>query len=273
MKTIGVVFFCLFVLVVPFEGRALTLADCGTIVGHEMGLWEFFSTYPSPRQVDRVLKSKLKFVKISLRQLKDGEWVVSHDPTVSIYPGLDGQAVKVTLQDISWQDVENWRAIPGAFIPIYRLRDYIARDQGRLCWMFSPKVNPDPQLVNEILELGIQDRAVLLTGGLSDVQFYSSFPREYNLHFAGRVGDQEQDLAAYQPYVDRLWAMEIDPTKNAPRMIELTHQMNLPAYVDSMRYSWNYELLGTACKKVFKMGAQITQTNRPLQCMHQTAAQ
>ncbi|RPJ74896.1 MAG: hypothetical protein EHM20_09840, partial [Alphaproteobacteria bacterium] len=54
------------------SAAGLALSDCGVVVGHEMGLWEFLSIPPNPRQVERVLKSELKFVKISLRKLKDG---------------------------------------------------------------------------------------------------------------------------------------------------------------------------------------------------------
>lgn len=248
------------------EKPALTLSDCGVVVGHEMGLWEFFQTIPSPEQVDRVLKSKLKFVKISLRKLKDGVWVVHHDADITIYPSKN-EKEKVLLDQLTWDDVEHLKSNPEANIPIYRLEEYIQRDQGRLCWMFSPKVQPDENLVRLVMKLKIEHRAVLLTGGLSDVGFYSSFPEEYGLHFAGRIGDRAEDLDGYKPYLSRLWAMEIDPTPKAKDMIEATHKLGLKAYLDSMRYSKTYEVFGTSCKEVFSMGADITQTNRPLACI------
>lgn len=244
----------------------LTLQDCGVVVGHEMGLWEFFSPIPNPQQVDRVLKTNLVFVKISLRKLKDGTWVVHHDPDLTIYPTA-GESKKISLDQLTWEDVQRLKAVPQSKIPIYRLEEYIERDQGRLCWMFSPKVTPDENLVKLIMKLGIEHRSVLLTGGLADVQFYSSFPINFGLNFAGRVGDKEEELEGYKPYLSRLWAMEVNPTPRAKEMIWATHQLGLKAYLDSMRYSKSYELFGSSCHKVFAMGADITQSNRPLACI------
>lgn len=261
----------LIVLITVFQAQAqeksaLTLHDCGVVVGHEMGLWEFFSAIPGPKQVDRVLKTNLKFVKISLRKLKDGIWVVNHDADITIYPSKD-ERKKVILDQLTWSDVQQLKSNAEANIPIYRLEDYIARDQGRLCWMFSPKVQPDENLVKLLMKLEIEHRSVLLTGGLSDVEFYSSFPEDYGLNFAGRVGDKEEELEGYKPYLSRLWAMEINPTPKAKEMIVATHQLGLKAYLDSMRYSKTYEFFGSSCREVFKMGADITQTNRPLACI------
>lgn len=248
----------------------LTLKDCGAVIGHEMGLWEFFSYPPGPHQVDRVVKSKLNFVKISLQKLKDGVWVVNHDPEVTIYPE-SANSVRIRLDQITSTEVENLKKISDAKIPIYRLDEYLQRDEGKLCWMLTTKVQPDQSLVKLILDLGIQERIVFLTKDLSDVKFYSSFPEENRLHFAGRVGNDPAELQVYSPYIERLWAMEIDPTPNAKNMIDAVHQLGLKAYLDSMRFSKTYEFFGTACKKVFQMGADYTQTNRPLECIKEKA--
>lgn len=244
----------------------ITLKDCGVVVGHEMGLWEFFSFPPGPDQVDRVLKTDLKFVKISLRKLKDGTWVVNHDADLTIHP-YPVPSKKILLDQLNWDDVKKLKANPYSRIPIYRLEDYIQRDQGHLCWMFSPKVNPDENLIKLIMKLKIQHRSVLLSGGFSDVKFYASFPEEFGLNFAGRVGDSEKELDDFRPYFSRLWAMEINPTPRAKEMIAAAQREGLKAYLDSMRYSLSYELFGTSCQKVFDMGADITQTNRPLACI------
>ena len=246
------------------QADSVTLKDCGRVVGHEMGLWEFFSPTPGPHQVDRVLRSKLKFVKISLQKLKDGTWVVNHDPDTTIYP-ISDEPIRLHLDQITWNDVDAWKA-SGAYVPIYRLHEYIDRDHGKLCWMFSPKEAPNDALVDEIVSLGIQNRSVILTGGFSDVNLLLHYPEDYHLNFAGRVGSDERELIPYQPILNRLWAMEVDPTKQSAEMIQAVKSLGIPAYIDSMRFSWNYELFGTACKKVFRMGADYTQTNRPLQC-------
>ena len=249
----------------------LNLNDCGVIIGHEMGGWEFFSPTPNPKQVDRVLETDLKFVKISLRKLKDGTWVVHHNPDLRIYPTPDTNK-KISLDQVTWEDVQKLKAQPFSKIPIYRLEEYIQRDQGRLCWMFTPKVSPDENLVKLILKLGIQHRSIFTTSGVAEVAFLASFPEEYGVNFAGRVGASEDALEAYRPYLSRLWAMELDPTPNAPAMINAIHKLGLRAYLDSMRYSKTYEFLGSACHKVFAMGANITQTNRPQACIKKMGA-
>jgi len=246
---------------------AVTLEQCGKVIGHEMGLWEFFALNPGPEQVTRVLKSPLNFIKISLQQLKDGSWVVYHDDSIYIYDDQNN-AINIQFNQVTWAEIEDYKSRPGYFVPIYRLKDYVDRDpQGKLCWMFSPKESPDVNFVNDLIELGISDRSVILTYGLSDVINLSAYPESDHLHFAGRVSTDEKALAAYAPYLNRLWAMEIDPTSDTQNMVNLTHQMGIKAYVDSMRYSWNYELFGTACKTVFDMGVDYSQSNRPLQCI------
>ena len=244
------------------EGLAgtLTLKDCGVVIGHEMGGWDFFSPIRNPKQVDQVLKTELKFVKVSLRKLKDGIWVVNHDPDITVDDG-EGNGKKVILNQLTWQELQQLH------LPVYRLEDYIQKDQGRLCWMFTPKVPPDENLVKLLMNLGIQHRSVFTTSGLSDVQFLASFPEEYGLNYAGRVSDKDNQLEAYKPFLTRLWAMEIDPTPKTKEMILAVHHLGLKAYVDSMRYSKTYELFGSSCHKVFRMGADITQTNRPLDCL------
>ncbi len=248
--------------------QALDLSNCGRVIGHEMGLWEFFASPPGPEQVDRVLKSELKFVKISLRKLKDGIWVVNHDDAKTIYPS-PGESKIVHLSQLTWTEVQEMKKLPGAVIPIYPLQDYINRDHGGLCWMFSPKVPIDANLISEILRLQISQRSVLLTTSLSEVEFLTSLPVEDNLHFTGRVGSHVQELDAFKAYLGKLWAIEIDPTQQAAALTSVAHTLGFKAYTDSMRYSWNYEFIHTACSKVFAMGSDYSQTNRPLQCLHE----
>lgn len=267
-RTTFLKFFIAIILTIPtcVFADELTLNDCGVIIGHEMGGWEFFSPIPNPKQVDRVLATDLKFVKISLRKLKDGTWVVHHGPKATVY-STPVTNKKIALDQITWEEVKKLNANPLAKIPIYRLEEYIQRDQGRLCWMLTPKVSPDENLVKLILKLGIQHRSIFTTYGVSEVAFLASFPEEYGLNFAGRVGANEAALEAYGPYLSRLWAMELDPTPNAPAIINAIHKLGLRAYLDSMRYSKTYEFLGSACHKVFAMGADITQTNRAQACI------
>lgn len=248
----------------------LTLNDCGVVIGHEMGLWEFFDPIPNPRQVDRVLRSNLNFFKISLRKLKDGIWVVHHDADVTIYP-TPFTNKKVMLDQLTWNDVQALKADPLSRIPIYRLEEYLEKDKGKLCWMLTPKVLPDDNLVQLILKYKIEHRSIL-TGGITEVQFLATYPEELGLNFSGRVHTTEAELDAFVPYLNRLWAMEIDPTPNTKPIIDAVHKLGLKAYVDSMRYSKSYELLGTACEKVFKMGADITQSNRPGACKRKMGA-
>ena len=249
----------------------LTLNNCGTIVGHEMGGWEFFAPIPSPNQVKRVLRSNLKFVKISLRKLKDGTWVVHHDDDIAIYSSpLTNK--KVLLSQLTWLDVQRLKRNPLATVPIYRLEEYIQIDQKRLCWMLTPKNPPDDNLVKLILKLDIQDRSVFTTGGVTEVAFLASYPEEFGLNFAGRVGATEDALETYRPYLHRLWAMEVDPTPRSKEMIDAVHNLGLRAYLDSMRFSKSYELFGSSCHKVFAMGADITQTNRALACIKKMGA-
>jgi hypothetical protein len=246
------------------SGSDIRLEECGKVIGHEMGMWEFLSVEPSPKQVDRVLRSQLKFVKVSLQKLKDGVWVVDHNPTHKII--LKHKLKQVRYTDLTWADIERFKATPGSFVPLYRLSDYIERDEGQLCWMFSPKVQIDESLIDEMKTLGIVDRSVILTGGLTDVQWLAELPKADDIHFAGRINDPSQ-IESYAPYLSRLWAMEIDGNKSMQTSIDLVHQAGVLAYVDSMGHSWNYEFLRTACRKVFNMNADFTQTNRPLQCM------
>jgi glycerophosphoryl diester phosphodiesterase len=263
--------FSLLFLATTANAKALTLRDCGAVVGHEMGLWEFFTPTPNPHQVERALKSDLNFFKVSLRKLKDGVWVVHHDPSIAIYPTLT-TSKRVILDQLTWKDVEELKADPIARIPIYRLEEYLEKDQGRLCWMFTPKVSPDNNLVQILLKYNIAHRSILTTGGLTDVKFLASYPEELGLNFAGRVGSSENELEAFGPYLRRLWAMEIDPTPRTKPMIDAVHNLGLRAYVDSMRFSKSYEFLGSACNKVFAMGADITQTNRPGDCKKKMGA-
>lgn len=267
-KVLALMFFSLIYTLLTFKVSAaeITLNDCGAVIGHEMGLWEFFSYPPNPEQVDRVLKSDLKFVKISLRKLKDGVWVVNHDADVTI-SRTGEKKEKILLNQLTWKDVENLKSNPYSKIPIYRLEEYIQRDQKQLCWMLSPKDATDKNLVDLIVSLNLQHRSVLLTYGLTDAIFYSSFPKDLGLNFAGRVVSSEDQLEGYSPYLSRLWAMELDPTPRAKEMIIAIHKLGLRAYLDSMRYSKTYEIFGSACSKVFAMGADITQTNRPLACI------
>lgn len=272
MRTISVLSFwaALFTLSLPYASHAaVTLENCGNVIGHEMGLWEFFALIPGPDQVTSVLKSPLNFVKISFQQLKDGSWVVYHDDSVYIYDD-NNNAIYIKFNEVTWAEIEDYKSRPGYFVPIYRLKDYTDRDpEGKLCWYFSPKESPDANFVSDLVTLGIADRSVILTYGLNDVIHLSSYPDSYHLHFNGRVSSNPKDLDGYIPYIHRLFAMEIDPTSSTQEMVKLTHQMGLKAYVDSMRYSWNYELFGTACKTVFNMGVDYTQTNRPLQCINE----
>lgn len=265
-KFVLIIIVHLSILINDLAAGTVSLNDCGVVIGHEMGGWEFFSLRRKPKQVDRVLKTDLKFVKISIRKLKDGTWVVNHDPDVTIYP-VPGEAQKVFLDQLTWPEVEKLKSLPQSKIPIYRLEEFIQRDQGRLCWMLTPKVSPDKNLVNLLMNQGIQNRAVLTTGGLAEVEFLASFPEEFGLNFTGRVSDNKEQLEGYKPYFSRLWAMELDPTPRAKEMIEAIHKLGLKAYLDSMRYSKSYELFGTSCHKVFDMGADITQSNRPLACI------
>jgi glycerophosphoryl diester phosphodiesterase len=261
----------LLVLANTANAEELTLRDCGAVIGHEMGLWEFFTPTPNPHQVERALKSDLKFFKVSLRKLKDGVWVVHHDLSIAIYPTLTTNK-SVNLDQITWKDVEELKADPIARIPIYRLEEYLEKDQGRLCWMFTPKVSPDNNLVQILLKYNIAHRSILTTNGVSEVKFLASYPEKYGLNFAGRVGSSENELEAFGPYLRRLWAMEIDPTPRTKPMIDAVHNLGLRAYVDSMRFSKSYELFGSACEKVFTMGADITQTNRPGDCKKKMGA-
>ena len=245
----------------------ITLPECGRVVGHEMDLWEFTSANPSPRQVDEVLKSPLKFVKISLQHMKDGNWAVDHsDQTGMTTPS--GEIILVNYANMTLDDFQRYKA-KGYSFDLYLLADYIKRDHDRLCWMLSPKESPDDSLVQKLIELNAQDRTVILTYGLPDVKFLATYPLSDKLHYAGRVSTSLADLDAYKPYLSNLWAMEIDPTSSTQNMIVAAHNLGLKAYVDSMTYSKTYEIFGTACKKVFDMGVDYTQTNRALQCIRE----
>ena len=140
-----------------------------------MDLWEFLSLAPSPEQVDRVLKSPLQFVKISLQHMKDGNWAVSHPDQVWMTTA-NGDRIPLKFADLTLKEVQHYQSLPGYSLPVYLLEDYINRDQSRLCWMLSPKQSPDDTLVKKLMELNVQDRTVILTYGLPDVQFLESYP-------------------------------------------------------------------------------------------------
>ena len=241
------------------------LSQCGPVIGHEMGMWEFFSVIPSPKQVDRVLRTDLKFVKVSLQKLKDESWVVSHNPSQIVLDGAR-KPHRIEFSKTTWEEIQKLRGEPHSKVPIFRLTEYIARDQGRLCWMLSPKQPINKSLIAELTEAKILQRTVLLTSHISEVQWLQSFSADQVPSYTGRVNSS----AALNTLVGLhapLWAIEIDKNDETPAVIQAVHDANYKAYVDSMRYSKTYEFFGTACKKVFALGADYTQTNRPLQCM------
>ncbi len=249
----------------PAAGRSagLTLADCGRVVGHEMGLLEFSPLSPSPRQVDKVLASPLKFVKISLRRTKDGVWVVGHDPGTMIT--VENRPVFVNLADVTWDQIREYRDDPGNNVSIFRLSEYLSRDKGRLCWMFSPKVPEDSALISELRKYNAIGRSVILSG---DTQWLARAHETDGVNYAGRVNSMPALKALLSQRLP-MWAIEIDKEADTPEMIRAVKAAGYKAYADSMDYGWPAELFGTACRKVFDMGVDYTQSNRPLACMRE----
>jgi hypothetical protein len=109
------------------------------------------------------------------------------------------------------------------------LEEYLEKDQGRLCGMFTPKVSPDNNLVQMILKYNLTHRSVLTTGSVNEVGFLASYPENIGLNFSGRVGASENELEACSPYLHHLWAMELDPTPSTKLMIDAVHKLGLRA--------------------------------------------
>ena len=247
---------------------SVQLKDCGRVIGHEMGLWEFLDINPNPSQVDRVLKKRGEFYKVSLQQMKDGTWIVNHDPDRMARLG-NGDVVDIVFKNTTWSDIERMQQDPMAWIPVYRLSDYVERDQGRLCWMFDMKDPVDQTLLDDLQKLGIQERTVIETNSMEEVQFLSAQSPEAGFHFSARIYSSAPMINELMPYRNQIWALEIDKSGSTSDLIKAAKQAGFSTYLDSMRYSWNYEFFGTACRTPFSLGADYTQTNRPLQCLHQ----
>ena len=243
----------------------ITLDQCGNIIGHEMGLWEFLAIPPNPSQVDSVLETPLRFVKVSLHKLKDNTWVVNHGADAWVYvPPFDVKVMK--LADLTWKDVEKMKSKTASIVPIYRLRDYTERDQGQLCWLLNTKVPLDDSLVREIKDLGTENRTVIQTSSLTEVIYLQSLPAEMGIHFTGEARTPA-NLDKLFSASDRYWAICVEQSERTKPVIDVVHQHHFRALVNAMKYNATYEFFSSACKKVFDLGADLTQTNRPLQCM------
>lgn len=266
--------FTTLITILPFtaaaESQTQELSKCKPVIAHEMGIWEFSPLSRGPHQVSLVAGSKVDFVKVSLRRLKDGIWVVAHD---------EGQVIKEAGRDArylvysktTWDQIAALKKPGNNMVPIWTIRDYVERDPGKLCWMFSPKDTPDDSLLSQLLVLGLENRTVLLSRDNSDTEFYADrqLP-EMGLAFAPRVGSPEgldYTLKRIHDGQWKVWAIEVDPNGHAQANINGVKAAGFKAYLDSMRYSSSYELGGTACMTPFGMGADYTQTNRPIECL------
>lgn len=243
----------------------IRLEQCGRVVGHEMNLWENFQLRPSPNQVYKALESGHKFYKVSLRKTKDNVWIVNHDADVLIK--LQGELPKtVMIKDLTWPQILEWRHNLNNYAPIYRLSEYIKWDRGQLCWMLGVKDSADESFLKEVRNLNLENRTVVLTTSRPEYDLMMAHAQSAGLKWTIRVSDDGNYLRSLKPYYDNIWAVEIDPTDNIQFMIRLTKFYGLKAYVDSMRFSIDYELISSACEKVFNMGADYTQTNRAIEC-------
>lgn len=182
---------------------ALSLDQCGRVIAHENGIFDFPppkycpNLETCPQQFDAILKynerkpinKQIHFTKISIRTLNDGSWVVAHEQiqyvkmpsvlakNIHLLPGAIKviedtkempyqieKGFKIVSVDLSKIDSAQFDFYRKYNIGVYRLSEYVSHDRkAELCYMLYFKTSPNENIIKEIDGLAINQRTILET--------------------------------------------------------------------------------------------------------------
>jgi glycerophosphoryl diester phosphodiesterase len=269
----------------------IPLISCGKIIAHENGLFDFNPAkvcnpglglnHNCPNQITAMLnynKSQgedpnktIRFTKMSLRTLKDGSWVVSHDDNVT-FTDKSGKQITVALSLIDSNQFNQYRE--DLKFPVFRLEDYVSKDTtGALCFMLNTKTPPNSQLLSEMIADGISSRSMIEVSDNDQARWINAQVIGTPIYFSTRVSTQQEldqvlsDVAQYG--YKNMYFIEVDPNNETAQLVNAIKTKGYLTELDSMTYDklkeWNDSACDTPLNQ-FKSG--VTMTSRPVECIN-----
>ncbi|MGL4860397.1 MAG: hypothetical protein ACRC5A_11835 [Enterobacteriaceae bacterium] len=209
---------------------------------------------------------------MSLRTLKDGTWVVSHDNQVT-FNNTQGERVTILLDQIDSAQFDTYSQDPK--FPVFRLEKYLARDTDQnLCWMLNTKTPPNAQLIDMIHKDNIADRSMVevITNAHA---IWISKNSGGGIYYSTRISDQKswqqvldwdaKGLMNDMYFVEIIASDKSDPTP----WIQDVKSHKMLSELDAMPYSPDHqEIRDTACEiPLNKYNSTLTMSSRPVECM------
>tara|TARA_B100001996_G_scaffold350069_1_gene309199 strand:- start:42 stop:1100 length:1059 start_codon:yes stop_codon:yes gene_type:complete len=252
------------------------LKNSGRIIAHENGYFNFdpmtlcHGINTCPAQLSAMegyndtmpLQKQIHFVKLSLRSLSDGTWVISHDSS---------QPVRIPLRDVSkFRDVSGVNCLiyqkSTPFVPVrgfrvcnvelskitsrtfvqlqkyhldvYRLDAYIRQDSNKqFSYMLYFKVAPNTNIIHSINKLRLNNRVVLEVGNNDQSAWIHNYQMSAGykggpVYYTGRVRNMDelnslkQDAAANN--YKNMWAVEVSGAdlRNIPATRKIVQAIN-----------------------------------------------
>lgn len=287
-------FSTLFLLNVSYASRP-SLTNSGRIIAHENGWMDFnpltecqgLNTCPAQitaiEEYNKTVgkQKKIYFLKMSLRTLSDGSWVISHNKTQPFYVQSNASYLKsirrmlgimcgpskhgilptkygytvctATISELSSTNLFIMKYNYGVNIDLYRLRDFVNADTAhQLYYMLYLKVDPNHQLIDDIYNIGVSDRTILESRNNNDAQWFHDNQGARNIYYTGRIGltgnltndkNAVDQLAATAENNDyiNMWAIEISGVDSSNK----EEAQNVANYVNSQNplgYQWQSEI-------------------------------
>ncbi|QGO89972.1 hypothetical protein Psal110_00523 [Piscirickettsia salmonis] len=285
------------------------LSQCGKVIAHENGWVNFdpaeicHGLNTCPEQLAKMTdynstqpaSKQLHFVKMSLRRLSDGSWVISHNESqpilvkntdVNKVRGMTGvhcapsvKGYNLCLVKLAALSSSNFSTLQTSYgLDVYRLSDYTNEDKANnFCYMLYFKVDPNQNILNDLYNLGINKRVLLESrDNQNDATWIQNNQQvDKPIYYTGRVFQQSdidylQDNKATFP---NMWAVEISygNWKNLQTIRSYVQQVNKMGFkteLDSMDYASGDEVKRSYCDVPLKgLGASVTMTSNPLNCL------